>query len=263
VAVDPRAGARGLAAGEIHIFEISLIGAVDRHGAELAALERMLDDEERERANRFVLEADRRRFVLAHAALRSCLALYWGGPPERLRFHYGPFGKPALKPEARGQTPLCFNLSHSRSLALLAVARREVGVDVEDLDREVDELAIGLQCLSPREQLALAARPAGRQRRAAFFSLWTRKEALLKGLGTGFSRDPTTIDLGPATDQGPDRATWIDPLSEHTWTVAGVALGPRHRAALAVGAAFDELTRVRRQLLPLTPDRLVSGCRAV
>ena len=79
---------------------------------------------------------------------------------------------------------LHFNLSHSGHLRVLAVARHEVGVDVEIVgDRgDVNELAaIGL----PAEQAAqLAAVPAASGTRCSTAS-WVRHEARCKLHGVG------------------------------------------------------------------------------
>ncbi len=108
------------------------------------------------------------------------------------------------KPRFAG-ADLHFNLSHSGEHRVLAVARREVGVDVE-LIRErgdVRELAeIGL----PREQAARVAAAAPEQRNALFHRLWVRHEARCKCHGVGLvtplpsaARDDVVIDL----DLGP------------------------------------------------------------
>lgn len=78
----------------------------------------------------------------------------------------------------------------------LALARSPVGVDVE-LVGPAQEPAWNM--LSPREQAALRRHPA-EDRWPAFLALWTAKEAYLKAIGLGLSREPRTIDV---TVQGP------------------------------------------------------------
>src|SRR5437868_11828076 len=93
-----------------------------------------LDD--RMRADRFRFESDRRRFCVARASLRLILGRYLKGKPGRLRFETGEYGKPFLADE-KLSGGLCFNLSHSNQLALIAITRdREVGVDVEYMRSE-------------------------------------------------------------------------------------------------------------------------------
>lgn len=115
-----------------------------------------LPAEERERAERFLREQVRRRWVASRWALRRVLGDYLQAAPAAIRFEIGEYGKPRL---AGGAGPH-FNLSHSESLALVAVAEREVGVDIERI------------------------RP---KRTADFYADWARREARLKCLGVGLS----------------------------------------------------------------------------
>src|SRR5689334_8727659 len=108
---------------EIHIW----IAALDRSEEELQILHALLSVEERARAERFLQEIDRRRFVTARAILRRLLGSYLGQQPTELRFSYGEKGKPRLKPDSGFN----FSLSHSAGHALYALAwNRELGVDL-------------------------------------------------------------------------------------------------------------------------------------
>src|SRR5262249_40351621 len=90
----------------------------------------LLDSAERLRAERVRFANDGRRFALRRGWLRTVLSTYTGRPAEALRFQLSPHGKPALADP--GEPSLEFNLSHSRDLAVLAVASgRRLGVDVE------------------------------------------------------------------------------------------------------------------------------------
>jgi phosphopantetheinyl transferase len=106
--------------------------------------------------------------------VEEVLRAYLGTEPQ---IELGPHGKPRVD-------GLHFNLSHSGHLRILAVARHEVGVDVEIVsDRgDVNELAaIGL----PAEQAAHIATVPANQRNAVFHRLWVRHEARLKCHGVG------------------------------------------------------------------------------
>ena len=82
---------------------------------------------------------------------------------------------------------LQFNLSHSGTKVLAAVSLEEVGVDVE-LIRPVTRLpALTARYMSPAEQLAIE-QASDDQRMTTFFRLWTRKEAVVKLIGTGFAK---------------------------------------------------------------------------
>jgi 4'-phosphopantetheinyl transferase len=152
-----------------------------------------LSMQERERAGRFRFEADRRRHVAAHVALRDRLARHLGCSPADLRFEAGPFGKPFL---AGLSSAWHFNLSHSADLALVALCEGlEVGVDLEVLRAVDDAPALASTVFGPGEQQALQ-QVAGPARDRAFLQGWTRKEACLKALGTGFSLSPQIFEAG-------------------------------------------------------------------
>jgi 4'-phosphopantetheinyl transferase len=228
----------GISTGELQPGEVRLIvldvgGAATLAGPALQQLEAILDSDERSRAARFVFAADRARYIMAHAALRRFLGQALSCPAQEIRFRTGRFGKPALaNPPARGEQ-LFFNLSHSASTVLVGLATTDLGVDVEDIRDNLDPDSLAEQVFSPREQQALAARPPGRPRIEAFFALWTRKEALLKALGTGFFRKPTELDLGEDALVS-ESSTWHDPLTGTDWSLEEIAVGPQRKASVAV-----------------------------
>ena len=106
--------------GDVEVWSIPL----DRAEQDVDALATLLAPDERARAERFVFPRDRRRFVVARAGLRAILGRYLAQEPERVAFAYGPRGKPSVP-------GVEFNLTHANELALCAVARRTVGVDLE------------------------------------------------------------------------------------------------------------------------------------
>jgi 4'-phosphopantetheinyl transferase len=219
---------------ELHLWLFSLAPPVERQVA-LAAL---LSADERERADRFHLERDRRRFQVARGALRAILGRYLGTSSAALTFAYGPRGKPALaRPWAHSR--LRFNLSHSGELGLLGLAHdRELGVDVE-LARPVEELArLARRFFSPAEVAALAAVPPA-ERAAAFFAGWTRKEAFIKATGDGLARPLAdfSVSLAPG-EPAALLAVAADPDAAGRWTITGVATLPGYAAAVAAEGSF-------------------------
>jgi 4'-phosphopantetheinyl transferase len=179
-----------VAAGDLVLAIVSL----DPPQADVASLHALLSGDERERAARFVFERDRVRFAVARGTLRALLGRFLDADPRSLSFAYGPHGKPALE-----GVPLAFNLSHSADLALIALAREgELGVDVEAIRERVnvDEVAT---TFAPPETAALLAVPE-EARRDAFFVAWTRKEAYIKAIGTGFSLAPHRFVVSVAPD---------------------------------------------------------------
>jgi hypothetical protein len=87
-----------------------------------------------------------------------------------------PYGKPFL---AR------FNLSYSDGMCLYAVSwRREVGIDIERIRRDLAFNRIAARFLSPAEVSTLRALPES-ARLQVFFRYRTRTEARLKAKGIG------------------------------------------------------------------------------
>ncbi|OPC81642.1 4-phosphopantetheinyl transferase [Embleya scabrispora] len=138
-----------------------------------ASLEDLLDEDEKARAERGLLPGMRRRFVIAHAATRIVVGERLGRPPASLRFTRGRWGKPAV--EGAG---LHFSLSHSGGIALLALASRPVGVDVELARPDLDAERLARRFFGDEERELVA-----RDGNGAFTRLWTRKEACVKAVG--------------------------------------------------------------------------------
>src|SRR4051812_35361547 len=100
---------------EIHLWHIPLTPP------RRTLLSPPLSDDELVRADRFLQERDRNRYMICRGALRSVLGHYTQTLPRELKFEYGKKNKPALV-ESYGSKAISFNLSHSSDLALLALA---------------------------------------------------------------------------------------------------------------------------------------------
>lgn len=169
----------------------------------LDALEGWLSEDELRRSERFRRERDARAFVFRRAFLRAILATQLGCRPGELVFAPGPFGKPLL---AHPAGALAFSASSSGARVLVAVTEgQELGVDVErlaGLPTDPEELSrLAARVLGPRERAEFAALAPGPRRRG-FLRAWTRKEALLKALGIGLAREPSTVEVGLASFAG-------------------------------------------------------------
>jgi 4'-phosphopantetheinyl transferase len=205
----PGADYSGLGEHEIRVWKIDLdaghVTEAEVEGAEPGPELALLAADEQERAARFVRARDRRRFVRCRAALREILGGLLGESPGSLRFRARGQGKPELHCGAAGDgqsdcpPPLRFNVSHSSELALIAVCRgRELGVDLERIRPIGEAERIVASFFSPSEQAEFAA-IAPEDRALAFLRGWTRKEAILKGHGSGLSGLAARYETGFAT----------------------------------------------------------------
>lgn len=211
--------------GWAHIFRLTL----DPPDTRLAALHAVLDETEQQRAARYHFDIDRRRFTAARGQLREILSAYLNQAPQALTFCYNPQGKPSL-----AGARLCFNLSHTQGIGLLAVIDgQEVGIDVEGVNRRVDSPGIVRRFFAPAEVDALFALPEA-QRQRAFFDCWTRKEAYIKARGLGLSIPLESFEVGLEPGKPPTlRAT--DP----GWSIYAIDPGPGFTAALVVEGAVQ------------------------
>ena len=222
-----------LGPGDVHVWKIELDQPADEFRA-------MLSADERERASRFRVERGADRYVVGRGALRILLGRYTGASPETLVFRYNGFGKPELT-----GSDVCFNLSHSHEIALIAAARgRAVGVDVERIREQVMIERIAERFFAPAEARAIAALPQDRQA-LAFFNCWTRKEAWIKARGEGLSIPLNSFEVTLAPGE-PARlvATRPDEEEASRWTLRGLECGPEFAAALAVAGKFGNEVNV-------------------
>lgn len=174
-----------LASADVHVWYVSR----DLPAEAVAELASLLSPDERERAARYHFASDRARFVAGRGLLRLVLAAYLGLAPNALRFDYNAYGKPSPRPGEA--TDLAFSASGSGSLACFALTRAgALGVDIEHVRPDITLAEceqIAARFFSPAEQEMLCALPS-EERRAAFFTAWTRKEAYLKARGVGLTQ---------------------------------------------------------------------------
>jgi 4'-phosphopantetheinyl transferase len=204
-----------------------------------AAQVALLDKEELDRFHRFRFEPDRVRFAIAHATMRRILGAYLNKAPNRVLIRTTRFGKPELAGEEQGR-PLHFNLSHSRSVALLALSKdTEVGVDVEDV--KPIERGVAQSYFSAAELSALASLD-GDAWLHGFYLCWTRKEAILKGEGIGLNLalDSFDVSLLPGA---PAEILAARPCAgfRHNWKLHDLSVAPGSAAALAAGSPRAQL----------------------
>ena len=167
----------------------------------LRELEQYVSAEEQLRAKRFRFPVHRARFVAGRGILRSILARYLDCSPGALGFSYSRFGKPYVGDEKT--PPIHFNVAHSANRFILAVAGRPVGVDLERIEshsKNLSELDSLANHVFSNAELSQWGRIPDSHRTEAFLSLWTRKEALLKGIGLGIAHHVKDVSVFFHTD---------------------------------------------------------------
>lgn len=214
-------GAVSLAPQEIHVWAVPLWCDPEPYLPLLSAAER-------DRSERLQILDHRRRYTIAHGALRAILAGYTGDDATDLQFRVGPRGKPYLSVHKQ----LFFNLSHSGQLAMVALANAEVGIDLEKM-RHLESLRDIAQRYFSGSEYERLAQLQGEAQLRGFYRVWTCKEAFIKALGAGLSLGLDGFDVAVDGDMRflafRDRDDAPD-----SWSLYDVSPGPAFAAALAI-----------------------------
>jgi 4'-phosphopantetheinyl transferase len=136
----------------------------------------LLSREQQQQILRYRQLSDQLLHLLGRLLVRRYL-LETGKPLDWQEWQVSHLGKPFVKSGPQ------FNLSHAGTRVVAAFSTHPIGVDLE-VEQSLDATMF-MRYLHPAEQafVRAAANPT-----TAFFTIWTRKEALLKALGVGISK---------------------------------------------------------------------------
>lgn len=162
------------------MVEVSMIDTADFSAEAYREILNMLSKSRREKAERY--RTKRAAYLSAGAGYLLSCALKEKGLAESV--FYGEHGKPYIE-------GFHFNLSHSGTVAALAVASGEVGVDIEKI-KPVQEGIIKCVCTEREREYLDGLSKEARERE--FFRFWTAKESAGKYLGTGIT-DPKEFEI--------------------------------------------------------------------
>ena len=205
--------------------------------AQLRAMRQTLNEAECAKVARFRFEPLRKTAVISRGSLRLILSRYLSIPPEKIQFVYNAQDKPALAPPA----DLHFNVAHSGDFVLIVLAKTAVGVDIEQIKPDIEFGMIARRYFSEWETAVFDKLLAAEQPQA-FYNCWTRKEAYLKGIGTGLTTELDSFDVEFRLDREPELlATRHCPRNAERWKVVGVETAVNYAAALAVDNSVDEV----------------------
>ncbi|OCQ99688.1 4'-phosphopantetheinyl transferase [Oscillatoriales cyanobacterium USR001] len=218
-----------LSSNNIHIWRANLHLPIEQ----IETFFQTLSADEKIRAEKFHFDRHRNFFIAARGILRAILSRYLEIKPHQLRFNYSTRGKPEIA-ENCGVKNLEFNLSHSEEIAIYGITcASKIGIDIEKIRSIDDAEQIAKRFFAARE-CSWLSEISPSEKPAAFFRLWTCKEAYLKAIGEGLafgldrfeisfssSESPTIISI-----QGSDRIEipWflqqLTPVSGYVGSVA-------------------------------------------
>lgn len=156
---------------------------------EYQLMRKYISVDEQIRADKLHFQDDRTTWLFCHVLIRCVIAQKLDKDPSEIIITIDKNNKPWLTGDR-----LFFNISHTREAFSFAISdKRNIGVDLENIDRKVDFRSIIKTFFSSGEIKFILDDP--NLARERFFLLWTRKEALLKAVGTGIIEKLQDIEV--------------------------------------------------------------------
>ena len=134
----------------------------------------VISNERKQKIIKYLKVQDKKRCLGAGLLLNKVLPLY-GVLPNAVRIRED--GKPELD-------GVFFNLSHSGNIVICAVSKKEVGCDIEKIEKAPEGVAERFFC--PKETAYIQAAMES-ERDSRFFRIWTMKESYVKMTGEGMN----------------------------------------------------------------------------
>jgi len=151
-----------------------------------------LSDYEKARANRFKHESDYNCYIAAHALLRIELSKLLRTKAESIRIEESVNGRPFTS-----GVDLPFSLSRTKNIFAFVIGQSNqlLGIDIEQIKPGIDFTNISREYFSIKEQQLIFSFDRIADQNRTFFEIWTRKEALLKAIGTGINAELSKVQV--------------------------------------------------------------------
>lgn len=148
----------------------------------------LLTEKERFLVDQFKKEDDRQCKLVSYALLKVLLAERTGKPISDIYITR----EKGKKPYQEGLQTILFNVSHSGEWCCFAFSdTTPIGVDIEEI-RPFEEMDfVADMQFSKEEKISLAT---AADKTLCFYTIWCRKEAYLKAIGTGIRTELNKID---------------------------------------------------------------------
>lgn len=218
---------------EVIIYSIYLPNFIELE----SELTKFLNSTELERAERFHKELDKNRFIICRSILKIVLAAHTKLEAKNISLDYH-FNK---KPYLASHPSLHFNISHSEDYAVIAISNNKVGIDIEYVSEDFNFKEIMSDVFNDNEILAIQK---AADKKHAFYTSWTRKEAFVKALGKGIDDDFKCI---PCLD-GEYSLDSNQLKTNESWQVYSFHLADQYLAAVA----FESLPTISKNLVLFT-----------
>lgn len=212
--------------GEVRVCVVPL----DEPPVPVEDLHSCLTPDECERAARYKVAKPRHQFVTGRGLLRRILGGCLGVSPCDVPITYTGAGKPVL-----AEGGLHFNVTHTDGLALIALACRPLGIDLERVRAVANPAALVERFFSQVERDAYRGLPPELQQEA-FFRGWVCKESVIKAAGLSVTCLETfDVELDPRRPPALIAARNAA-LVDVAWSLACWVPAEGFKAAVALGS---------------------------
>ncbi len=162
-----------------------LVANTNNFDFEKPRLFNFLNDEEKNKAQKFKAGKAQKTYILSHALNLYFLKKYHFAENETINYQTREFGKPYLKDRPYP----CFNISHAENMVALAYFKHEIGVDIEHIKKEKEPID-----LVRKKYFSESENKHIEKNYDLFFKYWTKKETVLKTLGCGITDEMKNIE---------------------------------------------------------------------
>jgi 4'-phosphopantetheinyl transferase len=172
--------------GEIHVRRMNIpqnIQSIERN-------KHLLSKEEMEKFGRIFREEDKLLFLAGKVGAKILCAQYLNRKPEEVVFSKTESQKPFIKET----TDFHFNTAHSGDWVVFIFSETPCGIDIEKIEPDFDYSEVMTTILHEAEINHVISTSDPRRE---FYKLWTKKESLLKAVGTGIIENLTALNVLP------------------------------------------------------------------
>jgi len=197
---------------------------------QLTALLGLLSAKELKKLQLIKTIEERKRYIIAKATLRQLLSRYHRVNPQKLAFSRNASHKPFLHPNPDSTQ---FNLTQAKHKILLAfrfnARNTSVGIDMENLESAYDYNWIINKYFHNDEKKAVRESNG----RHLFFKFWTRKEALLKAVGTSMLEEMPVLNTAGESNVCDVKNETFHRLTQRPYYLTSFKIGDQYLASLA------------------------------
>ncbi|MFZ6734074.1 4'-phosphopantetheinyl transferase family protein [Undibacterium sp. Ji42W] len=180
-------------------------------------LQTLLTGVEQKRAQRYLQQDDRDRYLGGRVLSKLAVAKMCGIPPEEISVVTATSGKPFVSFIKENIVAPAISISHAGDLVVVALQfGADIGVDVELFNHDVtlDDL-MGVVC--SKEEIAEINLPGTKNKAQKFYEFWVLKEAYLKVTGDGLSADARKLVFSVDTTSKVSLLNGLDSSNAGDW----------------------------------------------